>query len=60
MTADDKLGFGTGLLAVGLAAGIILFAQFKPDIFFPPSSVQEVAQPEPGAKGTTMVIGREG
>jgi hypothetical protein len=51
MTADDKLGFGTGLLAVGLAAGIILFAQFYPNIFFPPTSTQETVQPEAGAKG---------
>jgi hypothetical protein len=51
MTTDDKLGFGTGLLAVGLAAGIILFAQWKPDIFFPPSSTQEAVQADTGAKG---------
>jgi hypothetical protein len=50
MTADDKLGFGTGLLAVGLAAGIILFAQIHPDIFFPPSTTQEAAQPNSAVK----------
>ena len=51
MTTDDKLGFGTGLLAVGLAAGIILFAQYHPDIFFPPTSQSEAVQPDSGAKG---------
>lgn len=33
MTANDKCGVGAGLLALGLAAGIILFAQFSPDLF---------------------------
>jgi hypothetical protein len=51
MTADDKLGFGTGLLAVGLAAGIILLFQFKPELCFPPTSQAEAVQPESGATG---------
>ena len=36
MTADDKFGIGAGLVALGLAAGIILFAQLHPDVFFHP------------------------
>jgi hypothetical protein len=51
MTTDDKLGFGTGLLAVGLAAGIILFAQWKPDLFFPAAPPPESVQIESGPKG---------
>ncbi len=51
MTADDKLGFGTGLLAVGLAAGIILLFQFKPELCFGPSSQTEAVQPESAGTG---------
>ena len=50
MTADDKLGFGTGLLAVGLAAGIILLFQFYPNLCFPPTNQPELGQAE-SAKG---------
>jgi hypothetical protein len=49
MTADDKFGIGAGLVALGLAAGIILFAQLHPDVFFP-STVKEAAA-ETSAKG---------
>ena len=31
MTADDKCGIGAGLLALGLAGGIILLAQLLPN-----------------------------
>ncbi len=51
MTAEDKLGFGTGLLAVGLAAGIILFFQFRPDICFPPTSQPEAVRVDSAPKG---------
>jgi hypothetical protein len=30
MSTDDKYGIGAGLMALGLAAGIILLAQFLP------------------------------
>ena len=30
MTADDKCGIGAGLLALGLAAGLILLSQLLP------------------------------
>ncbi len=30
MSTDDKFGIGAGLLALGLAAGVILFAQVTP------------------------------
>jgi hypothetical protein len=49
MTVDDKFGFGAGLVALGLAAGIILFAQFHPEIFFPPTA--ELAAAEKPAEG---------
>ena len=49
MTVDDKFGIGAGLVALGLAAGVILFAQLRPDVFFP-STVQELASETP-AKG---------
>jgi len=49
MTVDDKFGIGAGLVALGLAAGVILFAQLQPDIFFP-ATVQEAASETP-AKG---------
>jgi hypothetical protein len=33
MSTDDKYGIGAGLMALGLAAGVILLAQFlKPDV----------------------------
>ncbi|MGD0897835.1 MAG: hypothetical protein ABR915_08350 [Thermoguttaceae bacterium] len=31
MTADDQCGIGAGLLALGLAGGLILLAQILPD-----------------------------
>ena len=37
MTANDKCGVGAGLLALGLAAGIILILQYWPDVFGIPS-----------------------
>ena len=33
MTANDKCGVGAGLLALGLAGGLILLAQYSPDLF---------------------------
>ncbi len=30
MSTDDKFGIGAGLMALGLAAGVILLAQFLP------------------------------
>ena len=30
MSTDDKYGIGAGLMALGLAAGVILLAQFLP------------------------------
>jgi hypothetical protein len=33
MTANDKCGVGAGLLALGLAGGIILVMQYMPDMF---------------------------
>ena len=30
MSTDDKFGMGAGLMALGLAAGVILLAQFLP------------------------------
>jgi hypothetical protein len=33
MTATDKCGIGAGLLALGLAGGVILLAQLSPDLF---------------------------
>jgi len=30
MSTDDKFGIGAGLMALGLAAGLILLAQFLP------------------------------
>ena len=49
MTIDDKFGIGAGLVALGLAAGVILFAQLRPDVFFP-ATVHEAASETP-AKG---------
>jgi hypothetical protein len=49
MSVNDKFGFGAGLVALGLAAGIILFAQFFPQVFFPPSV--EVSAAGASAKG---------
>jgi hypothetical protein len=49
MTIDDKFGFGAGLVALGLAAGIILIAQLQPDVFFPPAV--ETTTAETPAKG---------
>ena len=31
MSTDDKFGIGAGLMALGLAAGVILLAQFLPE-----------------------------
>jgi hypothetical protein len=51
------LGLGTGLLAIGLAAGIILFAQLKPDLFFPPAPQQAAAQAASDAKEAPPAAG---
>ncbi len=34
MTADDKVGLGAGALALGLAGGVILLAQWLPSGIF--------------------------
>jgi hypothetical protein len=33
MSADDRIGIGAGLLALGLAGALILWMQYSPDLF---------------------------
>ena len=46
MSNDDKLGIGAALLALGLAAGVILMAQFLPKEVLPFLPHRELIVPE--------------
>jgi hypothetical protein len=49
VTADDKFGLGAGALALGLAGGVILLAQFTPGLFDLPPGAGLVGNPPPAS-----------
>ena len=55
MTADDKCGIGSGLLALGLAAGMIFLAQYLPNGLF--GFHREMVNAEAAFDAIVFVIG---
>jgi len=46
MSTDDKFGIGAGLMALGLAAGVILLGQLLPPEVLPFLPHRELVKPE--------------
>jgi len=56
MSTDDKFGIGAGLMALGLAAGVILFAQLSPPEVLPFLPHRQLVVPEAIFDGIVCVL----
>ena len=56
MSSDDKFGIGAGLMALGLAAGIILLAQYLPENSLTFLPHRELVKPEAIFDGILCVL----
>ena len=56
MSTDDKFGIGAGLMALGLAAGVILLAQFLPPDVLTFLPHRELVVPEAIFDGIVCVL----